>query len=189
MMPLLVEAVLRSMVLGMIVWAVLKLLRIHNPQTLMTVWVVVLGASLSMPLLTRWLPADKRRPSRHFGDPGYSVLHRCAAGGYRSAAFAGRGRGARGPLHGGRGDQHFRHCRQRLSHDRRSSCDPDADRFGADLAYLVAGAASPRKLDRRNAASQDQRQYCCARDGWLRGTDSDWFLRLASDATPRRSTP
>ena len=53
MLALLVESALRSLVLGVAVWLGLKLFRLRNPQLQMMVWMVVLFASLSMPLLMR----------------------------------------------------------------------------------------------------------------------------------------
>src|SRR5262249_19498468 len=53
MLTLLLEAALRSLLLGAIVWFGLKLLRIRDPRAQMTAWIVVLLASLSMPVLMR----------------------------------------------------------------------------------------------------------------------------------------
>jgi bla regulator protein blaR1 len=50
----LLEAALRSFALGGAVWLGLRFLRLHNPQTRMTAWTVVLMASLSMPVLMHW---------------------------------------------------------------------------------------------------------------------------------------
>ncbi|MBJ7417143.1 MAG: DUF3471 domain-containing protein, partial [Niveispirillum sp.] len=58
MLPLLLEAALRSAVLMGLAWGVLRLLRITNPFTQMAVWVGVLGFSLVMPVLMRLAPAD-----------------------------------------------------------------------------------------------------------------------------------
>jgi len=54
MLAILAEAALRVLVLGTLVWLGLHLLRIHNPNAHMTAWVMVLIASLSMPLLMHW---------------------------------------------------------------------------------------------------------------------------------------
>jgi beta-lactamase regulating signal transducer with metallopeptidase domain len=51
MLAILAESALRSLVLGSIVWVGLNLLRVRNPHLQMTCWVMVLVASLSMPLL------------------------------------------------------------------------------------------------------------------------------------------
>jgi beta-lactamase regulating signal transducer with metallopeptidase domain len=50
----LLEAALRSFALGAAVWLGLRFMRLHNPQTRMTAWTVVLMASLSMPVLMHW---------------------------------------------------------------------------------------------------------------------------------------
>jgi beta-lactamase regulating signal transducer with metallopeptidase domain len=50
----LLEAALRSFVLGGVVWLSLWALRVHNPQARMTAWTVVLMVSLSMPVLMHW---------------------------------------------------------------------------------------------------------------------------------------
>ena len=54
MLAILAESALRSLVLGGVVWIGLKLLRIRDPHVQMTSWVMVLVASLSMPLLMHW---------------------------------------------------------------------------------------------------------------------------------------
>jgi hypothetical protein len=54
MLMQLLEAALRSFALGSAVWLSLRFLRVHNPQTRMTAWTVVLMASLSMPVLMHW---------------------------------------------------------------------------------------------------------------------------------------
>src|SRR5262249_19087717 len=51
MLALLVEAALRSLALGGVVWLALTLLRVRDPRVQMTAWTVVLVASLSMPLI------------------------------------------------------------------------------------------------------------------------------------------
>lgn len=55
MLALLLEAALRSLVLGGIIWFGLKLLRMRDPRVQMTAWTVVLIASLSMPLMMQWV--------------------------------------------------------------------------------------------------------------------------------------
>lgn len=57
-MTLLAEAALRSSLLTAAVWLALKLFRISNPHTQMAAWSGVLLASLAMPLLMRWAPAE-----------------------------------------------------------------------------------------------------------------------------------
>ena len=54
MLTILAESALRSLVLGSVVWIGLNLLRVRNPHVHMTSWVMVLVASLSMPLLMHW---------------------------------------------------------------------------------------------------------------------------------------
>jgi BlaR1 peptidase M56/Domain of unknown function (DUF3471) len=66
MLALLIESALRLLLLGGAVWLGLKLFRVRNPHVQMTVWSVVLIASLAMPLLMRWvtvpLPASPAPP-------------------------------------------------------------------------------------------------------------------------------
>jgi beta-lactamase regulating signal transducer with metallopeptidase domain len=54
MLAILAESALRSLLLGGVVWIGLHLLRARNPHVQMTCWVMVLLASLSMPLLMHW---------------------------------------------------------------------------------------------------------------------------------------
>jgi beta-lactamase regulating signal transducer with metallopeptidase domain len=54
MLAILAESALRSLLLGSVVWIGLNLLRVRNPHVHMTSWVMVLIASLSMPLLMHW---------------------------------------------------------------------------------------------------------------------------------------
>jgi len=53
-LTILAESALRSLLLGGAVWIGLNLLRVRNPHVHMTSWIVVLAASLAMPLLMRW---------------------------------------------------------------------------------------------------------------------------------------
>ena len=55
MLAVLLEAALRSLVLGGIIWFGLKLLRMRDPRVQMTAWTVVLIASLAMPLMMQWV--------------------------------------------------------------------------------------------------------------------------------------
>jgi beta-lactamase regulating signal transducer with metallopeptidase domain len=55
MLALLLESALRLLVLGGVVWLGLALFRVRNPHVQMTVWTVVLLASLSMPAMMRWV--------------------------------------------------------------------------------------------------------------------------------------
>ncbi len=54
MLAILAESALRCLILGSVVWIGLNLLRVRNPHVHMTCWVMVLVASLSMPLLMHW---------------------------------------------------------------------------------------------------------------------------------------
>jgi hypothetical protein len=53
-LTILAESALRSLLLGGVVWMGLNLLRVRNPHVHMMSWIVVLAASLAMPLLMRW---------------------------------------------------------------------------------------------------------------------------------------
>ncbi|MGA7807955.1 M56 family metallopeptidase [Bradyrhizobium sp.] len=53
-LAVLAESALRSLLLGAAVWIGLRLLDVRNPHLQMTSWVMVLAASLSMPLLMHW---------------------------------------------------------------------------------------------------------------------------------------
>jgi hypothetical protein len=55
-MTLLVTCALRSLLLGLLVWAVLKLARVRDTGTETIVWTFVLIVALSMPLLNHYLP-------------------------------------------------------------------------------------------------------------------------------------
>jgi beta-lactamase regulating signal transducer with metallopeptidase domain len=63
MLGLLLESALRLLALGGIVWLGLKLFRVRNPHVQMTAWTVVLLASLSMPLLMRWVTVTIPAPA------------------------------------------------------------------------------------------------------------------------------
>ena len=54
MLAQLLEAALRSFVLGGAAWLSLRFLHVQHPQVRMTAWTVVLMASLSMPVLMHW---------------------------------------------------------------------------------------------------------------------------------------
>jgi hypothetical protein len=53
MLALLMEAALRSLLLGVAVWLGLRVFRVQSPHFQMTAWIVVLAASLAMPVLMR----------------------------------------------------------------------------------------------------------------------------------------
>jgi hypothetical protein len=55
MLALVLEAALRSLALGSVVWLGLTLLRVRDPRVHMTAWTVVLVASLSMPMIMHWV--------------------------------------------------------------------------------------------------------------------------------------
>src|SRR5215475_6076584 len=63
MLTILAEAALRSLVLGGVVWLGLNLFRVRNPQVHMASWIVVLAASLAMPLLMHWTRVTVTLPS------------------------------------------------------------------------------------------------------------------------------
>jgi len=54
MLAILAESALRCLVLGSVVWIGLSFLRVRNPHVHMTSWIMVLAASLAMPLLMHW---------------------------------------------------------------------------------------------------------------------------------------
>jgi beta-lactamase regulating signal transducer with metallopeptidase domain len=54
MLPLVVEAAVRSMALLVLVLLALRLMRVRNPHILMAAWQMVLAASLLMPFLAGW---------------------------------------------------------------------------------------------------------------------------------------
>jgi beta-lactamase regulating signal transducer with metallopeptidase domain len=54
MLAVLAESALRSLLLGAAVWVGLQLFRVRNPYLHMTSWILVLLASLAMPLLMHW---------------------------------------------------------------------------------------------------------------------------------------
>jgi hypothetical protein len=53
-LAILAESALRCFVLGSVVWVGLNLFRVRNPHVHMTSWILVLVASLAMPLLMHW---------------------------------------------------------------------------------------------------------------------------------------
>jgi TonB family protein len=54
MISLLVEAALRSLLLGVVVWTALRLLRPRNPHLQKTAWLTVLLAAIAMPFVLQW---------------------------------------------------------------------------------------------------------------------------------------
>lgn len=63
MLPLLLESAARSLILGMLVWASIKILLVRNIQARMIVWTGVLLASLSMPGLMHYVTVPIRVPA------------------------------------------------------------------------------------------------------------------------------
>lgn len=57
-MILLLQSALRALMLGALVWSLLRLLRLRDARTETSVWALVLAAALAMPLLTPWLEAE-----------------------------------------------------------------------------------------------------------------------------------
>jgi hypothetical protein len=55
MLALLMESALRSLLVGLAVWLGLRIFRVRSPHLQMTAWMVVLAASLAMPVLMRGL--------------------------------------------------------------------------------------------------------------------------------------
>ena len=55
-MTLLLESALRSLLLGLLVWAALKLIRVRDSATQTLAWTFVLVVALCMPLLSHYLP-------------------------------------------------------------------------------------------------------------------------------------
>ncbi len=62
MLEFLLEAALRSFSFGCMVWLILKLLRVRNPQIRMTAWTATLIVCLATPALMHWHPASIPAP-------------------------------------------------------------------------------------------------------------------------------
>ncbi len=62
MLEFLLEAALRSFSFGCMVWLILKLLRVRNPQIRMTAWTATLIVCLATPALMYWHPASIPAP-------------------------------------------------------------------------------------------------------------------------------
>jgi hypothetical protein len=56
MLPVLLDSAVRSLLLGVVVWLLLKVARVCDTRTDTAVWTSVLIAALSMPLLSRHVP-------------------------------------------------------------------------------------------------------------------------------------
>jgi len=61
-LPLLLDSALRSAVLGLLVWALLRLARLRDVRAEILIWTVVLLAALAMPLLRLEVPAGLALP-------------------------------------------------------------------------------------------------------------------------------
>jgi hypothetical protein len=61
-LPLLLDSALRSAVLGLLVWALLRLLRLRDARAEILIWTMVLLAALTMPLLRMEVPAGLAVP-------------------------------------------------------------------------------------------------------------------------------
>jgi beta-lactamase regulating signal transducer with metallopeptidase domain len=61
-LPLLLDSALRSAVLGLLVWALLRLLRLRDARAEILIWTMVLLAALTMPLLKLEVPAGLAVP-------------------------------------------------------------------------------------------------------------------------------
>src|SRR5581483_12329055 len=55
MMPTLIEAALRSLILALAVWAGLRIFRVRNVVAQKVAWGLVLAAATFMPILAPWL--------------------------------------------------------------------------------------------------------------------------------------
>lgn len=64
-LPLLLDSALRSAVLGLLVWALLRLARLRDVRAEILIWTVVLLAALVMPLLRLEVPAGLALPVPH----------------------------------------------------------------------------------------------------------------------------
>ena len=90
-LPILVEAALRSLAAAAVVWAVLRLLRVHNVPAQKTAWSLVLAAALAMPFAVRWLPAAGAIQLPRIVLPSLTSTHAAALNSSPSAArFASR---------------------------------------------------------------------------------------------------
>jgi len=54
MLSVLLESALRSLLLGIVAWALLKIFRVRNPRAERAVWFAVLVTSIAMPALMQW---------------------------------------------------------------------------------------------------------------------------------------
>jgi hypothetical protein len=66
-LALLLDSALRSAVLGLLVWALLRLARLSDVRAEILIWTAVLAAALAMPLIRLGVPAGLALPLPHFG--------------------------------------------------------------------------------------------------------------------------
>lgn len=63
MLSILLESSLRSLLLGIVAWTLLKIFRVRNPRTERAVWIVVLMTSIVMPALMQWARVPTPAPA------------------------------------------------------------------------------------------------------------------------------
>jgi TonB family protein len=89
MIALIVEAAVRSLALGVVVWVAMRALRPSNPHLQKTVWITVLLASIAMPFALKWRMA-----------PSFDVSDFLVTAGGVAGNFAAPGVPATSPLFG-----------------------------------------------------------------------------------------
>ena len=203
MLALLLESALRLLALGGVVWLGLKLFRVRNPHAQMTAWTVVLLASLSMPVLMRFvtvtIPAGPPPPQLA---RIVSAAPSLSSGGdtfFGGDTFSGRtGAICRSALVPGIGRYRFRFGRdipcarlaggdgRHLSRRRRCAVAPIAHRPRAHLASDPQSAASGGPLGRRRGRAGER---CRRHAGDLRidHSASARMLRVECRETPSRA--
>ena len=82
-LALLLDSALRSAILGLLVWALLRLARLSDIRAEILIWTAVLAGALAMPLLQLKVPAGLALPLPHFGFhalatamPAHAATHR-----------------------------------------------------------------------------------------------------------------
>ena len=166
MLAILAESALRSLLLGGVVWIGLNLLRVRNPHVHMTCWLMVLVASLSMPLLMHWAAVSITLEALPVLAAATALAGRePAAGGRAVAAAVGSGCAGRGPCRqlpyrqlAGGGDG-------RLRHRRRHAAAATGARPRTDVAPGARRKAVACALDRQLARA---RERCDRRAGHVR---------------------
>ena len=71
MLAVLAESALRSLLIGSVVWAGLNLLRVRDPHLHMVSWMIVLLASLAMPLMMHWMTVTITLDSLPLPEPNH----------------------------------------------------------------------------------------------------------------------